>query len=209
MEGKPPRSLSPTTVRRLLVIRAEEHHMKRSGMGLILGFLVVGVGCSTVDEQATTLEALGVANVTSADDRFVLEGRDGTPIGEVQLASDATVVSNLHGGEARTHLDGETTIVECNGDRVTFADARVVQPDVGTVLAPCEDALRVASIVLGSRSSVPATPTQNLVSKCLYLGENEYCDGGYLVVNHDWLCDGAVETSTSYLPGWWFSCPAQ
>ena len=191
--------------------------MQRIWTGIIACSLSV-VGCAEtgVDEQVLSgsdtaaLEALGVDRVQVVNDRFLLEDSRGGQLGEVQVASDLNVTSTFHGGRARTRRDATSTTIECNGRSAALVDGGSIPSTITTLLAPCDDALRVASILIRSRVAQPteaADSSQSVLAQCIFLGANIYCDGTTAVVSFDSLCvnegggDQWVETDTFFNVG--------
>jgi hypothetical protein len=164
------------------------------------------------EANRAALAELGVADVEGIGDPFILLDGDGEGVGEVWMG-ESTSTSVFLGNTAHMTKRADETVVECNGAIVAFDPADSAVPaDALAILAPCHDALDVASRLLGSEVVLVDQGFRN-GTECILLGINRWCEGSTEIMNHDWLCtnggdqwvltfDGALSNS-SYCTSWW------
>jgi hypothetical protein len=102
-------------------------------------------GESAADREA--LAELGIADVHVDGDRVVLDDASGARLGELRFDVDGSVASSFRGHVAVTQVTASGMNVSCDGRGLSLAatSGGVAHPEV---LAGCDEALRVASILV-------------------------------------------------------------
>jgi hypothetical protein len=152
-----------------------------SGMLSCLGTAVGIAACASngtadpplSEANQTALEALGIAEAVRHDGGFTLLDSTGAELGTVWFERGGVVGASVRGHVARTEITPQGTIVTCDGRSIFLAGSTgSLEARSSELLLPCEEARRVASLLVH-----PASATETSSVNALVGCHQEFIDG--------------------------------